>query len=548
MFGKSSQPYFGLTGAWLTFWVTVACATDMTLFGYDQGVFGGVIVTPDFLDQLDLNGKTSLISTVTAIYDIGCFFGAISVIALGDPLGRKKTILLGTTIMSIGAIIQIASYNVPEMIVGRIIAGIGNGINTSTAPVWQGETSKASWRGKLIVIEMIMNIAGFSLSNWITYGFSFLGGSVAWRFPLAFQFVFIFILFATVPWLPESPRWLIAHGKVKEAEKILADLESTDIHDPFIVTQSKDIQWAVQYEKDHAIRWRDLLRGRTGDQAGTHTIRRMLLGMGTQAMQQLSGINVTSYYLPTVLIESVGLTNNMARLLAACNSVSYLLFSLIGIPNVERWGRRKMMMYAAAGQFFCYCIITICIRYNELDSLPLSTRESWAKGSIAFFFLYYVFFGIGWQGVPWLYPTEINSMAMRTKGAALGTATNWIFNFMVVEITPPGIQTLQWRFYIIWTVFNFAFVPIVYFLYPETAGRTLEDIDRIFVGDTPLLIFRDKEAIAEKRPERFVQLENEEVRRHSSVVPAHVQAANANFRDSVGEEKRSDDGHRKEYV
>jgi MFS family permease len=74
--------------------------------------------------------------------------------------------------MSIGAIIQIASFNVPEMIVGRIVAGIGNGINTSTAPVWQGETSKASWRGKLIVIEMIMNIFGFSMSNWVTFGFS----------------------------------------------------------------------------------------------------------------------------------------------------------------------------------------------------------------------------------------------------------------------------------------------------------------------------------------------------------------------------------------
>lgn len=274
----------------------------------------------------------------------------------------------------------------------------------------------------------------------------------------------------------------------------------------------------------------------------------MILGCGTQAMQQLSGINVTSYYLPTVLIESVGLTNNMARLLAACNSVSYLLFSLIGIPNVERWGRRKMMMYAAAGQCFCYCIITICIRYTEAN-ISLVSQQAWAKASIGFFFLYYVFFGIGWQGVPWLYPTEINSMAMRTKGAALGTATNWIFNFMVVEITPPGIQSLQWKFYIIWTIFNFSFVPIVYFFYPETAGRSLEDIDRVFSGgETPLFIFRDKEAIAEKRPERFIQLEREEVRRHSSVVPAHVQQANANFRDSVADEKLSEDGHRKESV
>lgn len=535
-----------MTGKWLTFWVTVACATDMTLFGYDQGVFGGVIVTEDFIRQLELQGKTSLLSTVTAIYDIGCFFGAILVCAIGDPLGRKKCVLLGTTIMSIGAIIQTASFGVPEMIVGRIVAGIGNGINTSTAPVWQGETSKASWRGKLIVIEMIMNIAGFSLSNWVTYGFSFVGGSAAWRVPLALQFLFIFILFATVPWLPESPRWLMAKGRVEEAEKILADLEATDVNDPFIITQSKDIQWAVQYEKDHAVRWRDLLRGKTGEQAGTHTLRRMFLGMGTQAMQQLSGINVTSYYLPTVLITSVGLTNNLARLLAACNSVSYLLFSLIGIPNVERWGRRKMMMYAAAGQFFCYTIITICIRYNQPDTgLAEDTRRQWAEASIAFFFLYYVFFGIGWQGVPWLYPTEINSMAMRTKGAALGTATNWIFNFMVVEITPPGIESLGWRFYIIWVVFNFSFIPIVYFFYPETAGRTLEDIDRVFAGgNTPLFIFRDKEAIAEKRPERFIQSEAEEVRRHSSVVPAHIQAANENYRASNEEKKYSDEYHR----
>jgi hypothetical protein len=118
-------------------------------------------------------------------------------------------------------------------------------------------------------------------------GVSYVGGSAAWRVPLAFQFLFIIILFATVPWLPESPRWLIAKGRVQEAEKILADLEAKDINDPFIVAQSKDIQWAVQYEKDHAVRWRDLLRGKTGDQAGTHTIRRLFLGMGTQAMQQL---------------------------------------------------------------------------------------------------------------------------------------------------------------------------------------------------------------------------------------------------------------------
>ena len=265
---------------------------------------------------------TSLLGTVTALYDVGCFFGAIAAFSIGEHLGRKKAVLLGTTVMSIGAILQISAFSVPQMIVGRIVAGLGNGLNTATAPVWQAETSKAAWRGKLVVIELILNIAGFSLSNWITYGFSYVNGPVAWRFPLAFQFIFIFVLYGTVPWLPESPRWLIAHDQIDEAEQIIADLEATSIDDAYVVTESKEIQWAVQYERENGVGWMDLLRGRSGK--GTSTIRRLILGAGSQAMQQLAGINVTSYYLPTVLIESVGLGEKMARLLAACNSVSYL--------------------------------------------------------------------------------------------------------------------------------------------------------------------------------------------------------------------------------
>ena len=226
--------------------------------------------------------------------------------------------------MSIGAILQISAYSTSQMIVGRIVAGLGNGLNTATAPVWQAETSKAAWRGKLVVIELILNIAGFSLSNWITYGFSYVDGPVAWRFPLAFQFIFIFVLFATVPWLPESPRWLIAHDQIEEAEQIIADLEVAAIDDAYVITESKEIQYAVQYERENGVSWADLLRGRSGK--GTATVRRLLLGAGAQAMQQLAGINVTSYYLPTVLIQSVGLSEKLARLLAACNSVSYLAY------------------------------------------------------------------------------------------------------------------------------------------------------------------------------------------------------------------------------
>lgn len=137
------------------------------------------------------------------------------------------------------------------------------------------------------------------MSNWVTYGFSFVNdghSSVAWRLPLTLQFIFIFILYATVPWLPESPRWLMAKGRTEEAEQVLAAVEGTDINDPWVITESKDIQWAVQYERDNAVRWRDLLRGRSGGQGGTHTFRRLILGMGTQAMQQLcESLHLSTY-------------------------------------------------------------------------------------------------------------------------------------------------------------------------------------------------------------------------------------------------------------
>lgn len=93
----------------------------MTLFGYDQGVFGGVIVTDDFLETLNIVGDTSLQGTITAICDIGCFFGAIAAFVFGDYLGRKRGVLVGTTIMSVGAILQITSYSVAQMIIGRVV-------------------------------------------------------------------------------------------------------------------------------------------------------------------------------------------------------------------------------------------------------------------------------------------------------------------------------------------------------------------------------------------------------------------------------------------
>ncbi|KAI0893823.1 general substrate transporter [Annulohypoxylon nitens] len=508
-FSRTKQPYFGLKGKWLTFWITVACATDMTLFGYDQGIFSGVVISPDYLDVHNLNGpeNTSTLSIITAIYTVGCFLGAITAFYIGETIGRKRTILVGTSIMTVGAILQATSFSVPHMIVARIVSGIGNGINTATAPVWQTETSKVHNRGKLVMLEMGLNILGFSLSNWINYGMSFVGGAIGWRLPLALQLVFCIVLFSTIPWLPESPRWLLAHGQETEASMILADLEDKPIDDPYVVAERAEIVYGIEYERANAINWGDLLRGRT--KAGTKTVRRLALGAGTQAMQQFGGINIMSYYLPTVLIESVKLDSSMARLISACASVIYLISSLIAAPLVEKFGRRKMMMVSTIVQFGCFLLVTILLRFSELPGY--SGHVEVAEASVAFFILFYVAFGLGMLGIPWLYPTEINSLPMRTKGAAVATMTNWITNFAVVEITPIGIQKLGWKFYIIWTITNALFMPVIYFFYPETANRTLEDLDAFYRDNPPLVLHKDRDSTSVRRPERFAQAQGRDI-------------------------------------
>ncbi|KAI0100948.1 sugar transporter [Nemania sp. FL0031] len=513
---KVRRPYFGLRGKWLTFWITVACATDMSLFGYDQGVFSGVVITQDYLDVHDLNGpgKTNTRSIVTSIYTIGCFLGALLAFSMGEKLGRKTTIIIGTAIMTVGAILQASSFSVPHMIIGRIVTGIGNGINTATAPVWQTETSKVGNRGKLVVFELCMNIFGFMLSNWIN-GLSYVGGPIGWRLPLAIQLVFCAILFSTVPWLPESPRWLLAHGRLDEATPILADLEDRAIDDLTVVAERQEIIFSIEYERKNAIRWRDLLRGRTA--AGTNTIRRLVLGAGTQAFQQLGGINVMSYYLPTLLIESIGLEDKMARLIAALASVSYLFASFIAAPMVEKFGRRVMMLASTFIQLICFILITVLIYFTQKPGYPFQTEV--AKATVVWFFIYYIGFGLGMLGIPWLYPTEINSLPMRTKGAALATMTNWLTNFLVVEVTPIGIQNLGWKFYVIWAVVNAVALPTIWAFFPETANRTLEDLDAYYRENPPLIVVKEKDAISVRRPRKFAVRRNLDIREVTGAGP-----------------------------
>lgn len=222
----------------------------------------------------------------------------------------------------------------------------------------------------------------------------------------------------------------MSHDREIEATEIVALIEDREAEDPIVVMLIEDMKWAVQYERENAPTWRELFTGKTSSsKGGTGTLQRAFLGIACFAMQQGTGINVTSYYLPTLLIESVNLDNETARLLTACNSVQYLFFTALALVFVERLGRRRMLITGAAGQAVSFILIAALLSQSEMANTE-ARQEVWASASIAFFFLFFSFFGFGWMGCSWLYPTEIVSLAMRAKATGLGVATNWIINFM----------------------------------------------------------------------------------------------------------------------
>ncbi|KAJ0305714.1 hypothetical protein Brms1b_010695 [Colletotrichum noveboracense] len=450
---------------------TVCCLIAFVLFGYDQGVFGGILHNDDWLRQFDHPSDT-LTGFIVSCYNLGCLGGSVLNFFFGDILGRRRAIWLAMGLVVIGATLQTTAFHVPHLIIGRVITGLGTGIKTSTVPMYQAELCDRTTRGRLVSAEVLFVGVGIVIAYWFDFGMSFIGGAIAWRLPIAFQMVFALVVIVLMFALPESPHWLFNHGREAEAVDVLCkiyDMQPTDDH---VIRERTAIIQAIGY-KGAGNMSKSLFSIFRNDEVRTGY--RVLLAWCIQFMNQAGGINLVVYYIPSVLVQNVGTTTRTAQILGGCINMMFMFGSILPSLALDRMGRRKTMISGCCGLSICMLLVAALLSQAERPN-----GHVFATASIAFFFLYMLIFGMSVNCVPWVYVPEILHLEARARGTALGVSSNWLWNFTVVMITPVIINRLQWKAYLIFMATNLSFVPIFYFFYPETSNLRLEDVDLLF--------------------------------------------------------------------
>ncbi|KID99675.1 sugar transporter STL1, partial [Metarhizium majus ARSEF 297] len=464
-----------LEGRALLLTVTTLTSLGFMLIGYDNGLMGGLVNSPAFGSSFNYPGS-KMIGVIVAIFEVGCFLGSILSAIFGERLGRRSTIGHGCWIMIVGAVLQASSYGRAQLIVGRIVSGLGLGIINSTVPVLQAEFSPKATRGVYVCAQLSTLNFGIFLVYWIDYAFSSHTSSYAWRVPVILQCVCILPMMGILMLIPETPRWLASHDRPDDCLRVLARMKSSSINDPEVQRQHHNILQVVAFEASIGTgSWKDLL---SNDRVKSQT--RLLIACSIQAFQQLGGINAVIYYTNTLFSKSIGFDERMSALMSGFLQTWFFVASFIPWFLIDRIGRKPLFV-SMISLMAAAMAVQAGLIYQVQNETNIS--HSAGIGAAVMLFVFQGAFTIGFQATVWVYPSEILPLRLRQKGSSISTAANWIFNYMVVQITPIAIDNIGWKTYIIFAILNATWVPIIFFFFPETKGLELEDVDRLFAGD-----------------------------------------------------------------
>ena len=458
--GGGNQRRFVNTAAAIT-------ATGGLLFGYDTGVISGALL---FIRQEFAPLSPFTQGLIVSFLLVGAMVGALSGGPLSDRVGRRPTALFAAVIFGVGALAVAFAPNVPFLIFGRFLLGLGVGLASMIVPLYIAEIAPAGRRGELVSLNQLMITIGILLSYIVGVAFAPIEG---WRWMFGVALIPALILGIGMFRLPESPRWLFEHGQLEKAREVL----SLSRNPQEVEQEFREMQEIKDQDRE-----RSQQRVSYGELLAPYVRPALVIGIGLAVFQQITGINTVIYYAPTIL-QGVGFSEGGAIAATALGvGVVNVGFTILAVRIIDRVGRRPLLIIGLIGM-----IISLALLGGVFASGATGEDASVLVGLLATVCLglYIASFAISLGPIFWLMISEIYPLRIRGSAMSVASIANWGSNFIVALIFPVLLATLGGA----GSFWLFAFLGIVawffvYFKVPETKGRSLEEIEASFRGTT----------------------------------------------------------------
>ncbi|KAI9739947.1 MAG: hypothetical protein M1818_005003 [Claussenomyces sp. TS43310] len=486
---------------WKSYMMCMFAAFGGVFFGYDSGYINGVLAMNYFVTlytglptpPADASAAvkaayaipSSHKSLIVSILSAGTFFGAIIAGDLADWFGRRTTVIMGCFIYAVGVALQTASSSLGLFVAGRLVAGFGVGFVSAIIILYMSEIAPRKIRGALVSGYQFCVTIGLLLASCVDYGTQNRNDSGSYRIPVAIQFLWAIILGGGLCFLPESPRYFVKQGQLERAAHVLERLRSEKADSEVVQAELAEIVANHEYEMSvipqagYFSSWANCFKGGLGNPASN--LRRTILGTSLQMMQQWTGINFI-FYFGSTFFKQLGTIQN-PFLISLITTLVNVCSTPISFVIIERFGRRSIMIWGALGMVVCEFIVAIV---GVTDSSHAATAAM-----IAFICIYIFFFATTWGPGAWVLIGEIFPLPIRSRGVALSTASNWLWNCVIAVITPymtssdNGGVDLGPKIFFLWGSLCLLCFLYAYLLIPETKGLTLEQVDRMFEETTP---------------------------------------------------------------
>ena len=423
------------------------------LFGTDVGVISGALpfLTKEFAFTAQSEGF------MTGAVPFGAIFGAILALLTVDRYGRRPVLIFSSILFALGSIAAALAFSVWSLTAARLVIGAAIGVSSLVAPMYLAEIAPARIRGAVVSAFQLMITIGILAAFVVDWAFSYTG---SWRYMLGFSLIPACICLAGILRAPESPRWLVLAGRENDARKVLRTVQATIAEERIdkIVREIEESHPEDPSEESWS-KFRDpRLRGL------------LVFSVAAFFLQQFSGVNVILNYAPQIL-EKAGLSGIANELIATAGiGAVNMLVTILSMAVVDKVGRRPLFILGFAGAFVSLAAIALLF---VLDNPQLASL------TLVALFAFIFFFAISLGPLPWLYMSELFPLALRGKGMAVASLSNWVCNFLVVFLFPAlaanlgeaatfGLFAACCAFGL-WYAWAFA---------PETRGVALEEIDK----------------------------------------------------------------------